>query len=134
MEKIMMFVLLLLIVAIASFTIVSSLSIAVKEKKSDIAILRSCGLSKYKVTSIFMVQGTLIGVFGVILGALVGLPLAYHITEVVSSLESIFGGSLLAGTYFSSIPSDIRLTDIGIIILASFSICLLYTSPSPRDS
>ena len=127
MEKIMMFVLLLLIVAIASFTIVSSLSIAVKEKKSDIAILRSCGLSKYKVTSIFMVQGTLIGVFGVILGALVGLPLAYHITEVVSSLESIFGGSLLAGTYFSSIPSDIRLTDIGIIILASFSISVVAT-------
>lgn len=127
MEKIMMFILLLLIVAIASFTIVSSLSIAVKEKKSDIAILRSCGLSKYNVTSIFMVQGTLIGVFGVILGALVGLPLAYHITEVVSALESIFGGSLLAGTYFNSIPSDIRLTDIGIIILASFSISVFAT-------
>ena len=74
-----------------------------------------------------MVQGTLIGVFGVILGALVGLPLAYHITEVVSALESIFGGSLLAGTYFNSIPSDIRLTDIGIIILASFSISVFAT-------
>ena len=127
MEKIMMFVLLLLVVVIAGFTIVSSLSMAVKEKKYDIAILRSCGLSTCNVTVIFMVHGALIGVFGVLLGTIAGLPLAYNITGVVSALESILGGSLLAGTYFDSIPSDLRLNDILIIISASLAISITAT-------
>ena len=127
MEKIMMFILLLLIVAIASFTIVSCLSMAVKGKKSDIAILRSCGLSKYNVTLIFMMHGTLIGICGVSLGALVGLPLAYYVTEVVSAIESFFGVRVLAGTYFNSIPSDIRFNDIAIVIVASLVVSIVAT-------
>ena len=82
MEKIMMFLLLTLIVGIAGFSIVSSLAMLVKEKQSDIAVLRTCGLSARGVTMIFVVQGVAIGIAGVILGTAIGVPLAHNIPLV----------------------------------------------------
>ena len=127
MEKVMMFLLLMLVVGIAAFSIVSSLSMLVKEKKFDIAVLRTCGLSSRDVTMIFVVQGAVIGICGIVLGAIVGLPLAYYVTEVVSAIESLFGGSMLAGTYFDSIPSDVRLLDVIAILVVSLLISLAAT-------
>lgn len=127
MEKVMMFLLLMVIVGIAAFSIVSSLSMLVKEKQFDIAVLRTCGLSSRGITMIFIIQGGVVGLLGVLLGIGLGLPLAHHITEVVSSLESLFGARILAGTYFDSIPSDVRYFDVFIIVLVSLAISLLAT-------
>ena len=127
MEKVMMFLLLTVIVGIAGFSIISSLSMLVKEKKFDIAVLRTCGLSSRGITMIFIIQGGVVGLLGVLLGVMLGLPLAHHITVVVSSLESLFGGRILAGTYFDSIPSDVRYLDVLIIVLVSLVISLVAT-------
>jgi lipoprotein-releasing system permease protein len=127
MEKVMMFLLLAMIVAIAAFNIVSGLSMMVKEKSSDIAVLRTLGLSSRQVMLVFMIHGSLVGAAGVVLGVLLGVPLAYHIPEVVGFFESMFGGKVLAGTYFSQVPTDVRWFDIGIIMLVSLGITVMAT-------
>ena len=127
MEKVMMFVLLLLIVAIAAFNIVSSLSMMVKDKQSDIAVLRTFGLSPIGVMKIFVIQGAVIGVIGILVGTVLGLLLAHNITEVVGYFESLFGSRLLAGTYFDSVPSDVRYLDVFVIVVVTFAICILAT-------
>jgi lipoprotein-releasing system permease protein len=135
MEKVMMFLLLAMIVAIAAFNIVSGLSMMVKEKSSDIAVLRTLGLSSRQVMLVFMIHGTLVGAGGVVLGVLLGVPLAYHIPEVVGFFESLFGGRVLAGTYFSQVPTDVRWLDIGVIVLVSVGITVIATLyPSYRAS
>jgi lipoprotein-releasing system permease protein len=127
MEKLMMFLLLTLIVMIAAFNTVSGLSMMVQEKQSEIAVLRTMGLSRGEVTSIFVVQGALIGVVGVSFGLLLGTPLAHYITEIVSFFENVLGNRMLAGTYFDRVPSDVRYADIAVIALVSFLIALLAT-------
>ncbi len=127
MEKVMMFLLLTLIVAIAAFNIVSGLSMMVKEKSSDIAVLRTLGLSSRQVMQIFMIQGSLVGAAGVLLGLLVGVPLAWYVPEVVGFFEALFGGKVLAGTYFSAVPTDVRWIDILVIACVSLSIAILAT-------
>jgi lipoprotein-releasing system permease protein len=127
MEKIMMFLLLSLIVAIAAFNIVSSLSMMVKDKRSDIAVLRTFGLSPGGIMRIFMIQGAVIGVMGVLIGTILGLLLASHITEVVGFFEELLGSRMLAGTYFDSVPSDVRYADIFIIVLVALMISFLAT-------
>lgn len=127
MEKIMMFVLLSFIVAIAAFNIVSSLSMMVKDKRSDIAVLRTFGLTPGGVMRIFMIQGAVIGFAGVIIGTLLGLLLAHNITEVVGFFEELLGSRMLAGTYFDSVPSDVRYADIFIIVLVALGISFLAT-------
>ena len=127
MEKVMMFLLLTLIVAIAAFNIVSGLSMMVKEKASDIAVLRTLGLSSAQVMQIFIVQGFLVGAAGVLLGVLLGVPLALYVPEVVGFFEALFGGKVLAGTYFSAVPTDVRWPDIGVIVLVSLTIAVLAT-------
>jgi lipoprotein-releasing system permease protein len=127
MEKVMMFVLLLLIVAIAAFNIVSSLSMMVKDKQRDIAVLRTFGLSPGGVMKIFVIQGAVIGVIGILTGTVLGLLLAHNITEVVGYFESLFGTRLLAGTYFDSVPSDVRYEDVLVIVIMTFAISVLAT-------
>jgi lipoprotein-releasing system permease protein len=127
MEKIMMFLLLSLIVAIAAFNIVSSLSMMVKDKQKDIAVLRTFGLAPMGVMKIFVVQGAVIGIAGVTIGTVLGLLLAYNITDVVGFFESLSGSRMLAGTYFDSVPSDIRFFDIAIIVAVTLTISFLAT-------
>jgi len=127
MEKIMMFVLLSLIVAIAAFNIISSLSMMVKDKQKDIAVLRTFGLSPAGVMLIFMIQGTVIGAVGILAGTLAGLALAHNITEVVGFFEELSGSKMLAGTYFDSVPTDVRYSDVLIIIVVAFLISILAT-------
>ena len=127
MEKIMMFMLLTLIVMIAAFNTVSGLSMMVKDKKGEIAVLRTMGLSRGQVMQIFIVQGSVIGVSGTLLGMLLGIPLAYHVTEVVGFVEDLMGGRMLAGTYFDRVPTDVRFLDTLVIVLVSFLISILAT-------
>ncbi|MDG1442011.1 MAG: lipoprotein-releasing ABC transporter permease subunit [Pseudomonadales bacterium] len=127
MEKIMMFMLLTLIVMIAAFNTVSGLSMMVKDKKGEIAVLRTMGLSRGQVMQVFVVQGSIIGISGTLLGMLLGIPLAYHVTEVVGFIEDMMGGRMLAGTYFDRVPTDVRLLDTLVIVLVSFAISILAT-------
>lgn len=125
MEKIMMFLLLTLIIAIAAFNIISSLTMMVKNKQGDIAVLRSMGVSPTQVLLIFMTQGAVIGLLGVAIGITLGIPLAMNIAAIVGFFEQLFGGRMLAGTYFDVLPTDVRLADVAAIALISSLIALL---------
>lgn len=127
MEKIMMFVLLTLVVAIAAFNIVSGLSMMVKSKQPDIAVLRTLGLSPGEVMQVFVVQGALVGLLGTIVGMLLGIPLAYFISDVVGFFEDLIGARMLAGTYFDRVPSDIRAPDLLAVVAVSLAISFLAT-------
>ncbi len=127
MEKIMMFILLTLVVAIAAFNIVSGLSMMVKQKMADIAVFRTLGLPPASIMQIFVVQGAMVGVLGTVLGLLIGVPLAFAVSDVVAFFEQIFGGRMLAGTYFDRIPSDVRIPDLIVIAVVSLAISLVAT-------
>ena len=127
MEKIMMFILLTLIVAIAAFNIVSSLSMMVKDKQADIAVFRTMGLSATGVMQIFMVQGTVVGVLGTVIGLVAGVPLAHYIPGIMAFVEGLTGTHMLAGTYFSRIPSQVRLPDLGVIVIVALLLSFLAT-------
>lgn len=127
MEKIMMFILLTLIVAIAAFNIVSGLSMMVKEKQADIAVFRTMGLSPAQVMQVFVIQGTVVGVLGTAAGMLAGVPLAYYIPGIIRFVENLVGARMLAGTYFDRVPTDVRVPDLVAIVAVSMALSLLAT-------
>ncbi len=136
-EKRMMFLILALIVAVAAFNLLSSLVMAVKDKQSDIAILRTYGSTPAEIARIFLVQGALIGVVGTLLGVGLGAAVAYNIDVLVPGLERLFGVQFLPReVYFiSALPSDPRLPDIVSIAMTSLVLSLLATLyPSWRAS
>jgi lipoprotein-releasing system permease protein len=120
MEKTMVGLLLTLIVAVAAFNIVSTLVMVVTDKQSDIAILRTMGASSAQIMRIFMVQGSLIGVFGTLSGLVLGVLAALNIPEIVAWIESTLGFSFLsAEVYFISyLPSQLQWKDVLIITVA----------------
>lgn len=128
-EKRMIFLLLLLIIAVAAFNIVSTLVMVVTDKKSDIAILRTLGASPRSIMGIFMVQGTLIGLIGTLLGFAGGVSLALNVDVVVPWIENLFGMQILdPGVYFiSDLPSDLHWNDVWTICGISMLIGLLAT-------
>ena len=136
-EKNVMFIILLLIVAVAAFNIVSTLVMAVTDKQADIAILRTLGASPASIMKIFIVQGTLIGVIGMLIGVAGGVVLALNIDVVVPAIERLFGVHFLAKDvyYISELPSDLQSRDVGVIASVSFILTLLATLyPSWRAS
>jgi lipoprotein-releasing system permease protein len=136
-EKKMMFLILLLIVAVAAFNIVSTLVMAVTDKQADIAILRTLGASPASIMRIFMVQGALIGMIGLALGVVGGVALALNIDVVVPALERMLGTQFLAKDvyYISELPSELQWPDVIIIASVSFLLTLLATIyPSWRAS
>ncbi|SER74127.1 lipoprotein-releasing system permease protein [Nitrosomonas sp. Nm51] len=136
-EKRMLSLILALIIAVAAFNIVSTLVMAVTDKQSDIAILRTLGASPRSIMKIFIVQGTFIGVAGTILGVAGGVLLAYNVGEVVAFIEWIFSVEFLSNEiyYISKIPTDPQTTDIVTVAVASFILSLLATIyPSYRAS
>ncbi len=128
-EKTVMFVILSLIVAVAAFNIISTLVMAVSDKQSDIAILRTLGASPHSILKIFMIQGTIIGVIGIFLGGIGGVWLASNIETIVPALEKIFGYKFLSPDvyYISDLPSDMQWNDVLYIGVISFILCLLAT-------
>jgi len=136
-EKNVMFIILLLIVAVAAFNIVSTLVMAVTDKESDIAILRTLGASPGSIMQVFIVQGALIGVIGLALGLVGGVALAVNIDVVVPAIERLFNTQFLAKEvyYISELPSDLQWRDVGVIAAVSFVLTLLATLyPSWRAS
>ncbi|MGH8744500.1 MAG: lipoprotein-releasing ABC transporter permease subunit, partial [Burkholderiales bacterium] len=128
-EKRMMFFVVILIVAVAAFNIVSTLVMAVTDKQSEIAILRTLGASPRSIMKIFIVQGTLIGIFGTLLGLIGGVALALNIDVVVPFIENLIGVKFLAKDvyYISELPSDVQFWDVAVIAVVSFALCLLAT-------
>ena len=125
LEKSMMFMLLVLIVAIAAFNIVSAQTMLVNDKRTDIAILRTMGASEGLVLRLVLVQGILVALGGIGFGLLLGLLLANHVTETVSLLESLIGARLLDGSYFDTVPSVVLASDIALIAAVSFAFCVV---------
>ena len=116
MEKTMIALLLLLIVAVAAFNIISTLVMVVTDKKADIAILRTLGASPGQIMAIFMVQGSLIGIVGTLIGGVLGVISALNVTTWVAGLEKIFDHQFLSSdVYFISyLPSELRTDDVQI--------------------
>jgi lipoprotein-releasing system permease protein len=136
-EKNVMFIILLLIVAVAAFNIVSTLVMAVTDKESDIAILRTLGASPRSIMQVFIVQGALIGVIGLLLGVAGGVALALNVDVVVPFIEKLIGTQFLAKEvyYISELPSDLQWRDVATIASVSFVLTLLATLyPSWRAS
>ncbi len=128
-EKRVMFIILLLIVAVAAFNIVSTLVMVVTEKRADIAILRTQGLSPGGVMGIFMVLGTIIGSVGTLLGTLGGVLLAENVETLVPAIEKFFGVQFLAADvyYISDLPSKLIWSDVYQIATLAFVIALVAT-------
>ncbi len=129
MEKTMVGLLLTLIVAVAAFNIVSTLVMVVTDKQSDIAILRTLGASPKTIMGIFMVQGSLIGVVGTLLGVVLGVIAALNVPEIISALESYLGIQFLSpDVYFISyLPSELQWRDVAVISIAGLSMSFLAT-------
>ena len=128
-EKRVMFIILTLIVAVAAFNIVSTLVMVVTDKQSDIAILRTLGAAPRSILQIFMIQGTVIGVFGTLLGVGGGVALALNVETLVPAIESLFHVQFLAPDvyYISDLPSELHWSDVGVMAGVAMSLSLLAT-------
>jgi len=128
-EKTVMFVILTLIVAVAAFNIISTLVMAVSDKQSDIAVLRTLGASPKSILKIFIIQGTIIGAIGILLGVIGGVWLASNIETLVPALENMLGYKFLSPDvyYISDLPSDMHWSDVILIGVVSFVLCLFAT-------
>ncbi|MCL4800639.1 MAG: lipoprotein-releasing ABC transporter permease subunit [Burkholderiales bacterium] len=128
-EKTMMFIILTLIIAVAAFNMVSTLVIAVTDKQSDIAILRTLGASPASIMQIFIVQGAVIGVLGTVIGVAGGIALALNIDVVVPALERLLSIQFLAKDVYmiSDLPSDLQRGDVVAIAAVALALGFLAT-------
>jgi lipoprotein-releasing system permease protein len=128
-EKRMMFIILALIVLVAAINIISTLVVAVKDKQSDIAILRTLGAQPRSVMGIFIVQGMLMGVIGVLIGVLLGIITALNIDVIVPAIETVLGFKFLdKGVYLiPELPSDLQAADVISISLMALALSFAAT-------
>jgi lipoprotein-releasing system permease protein len=128
-EKTMMRIILMFIVAVAAFNIVASLMMVVIDKQKDIAILRTCGLEPRRVARIFLVQGAMIGFVGTLGGIVLGLVCALNIDVIVPWLEDTFHFKIMPGDvyYVTQIPSEVHLFDVVTIPAAAFLVAVIAT-------
>jgi lipoprotein-releasing system permease protein len=114
LTKSMMFFILLILVVVAAINLVATLVMIVKEKQTDIAILRTIGAAPANVLRIFLVQGALIGLVGTFAGACLGWVLALNVTSIIRGIEDVFGIKFLDASVYlmSDLPSDVRLGDV----------------------
>ena len=127
--KSILFVIMLMVVAVAAFNIVSTLVMVVKSKQSDIAILRTVGATPSEILRIFVTQGSIIGVLGTIGGVILGVVLSLNLESIVGFMEATFGIKFLAAdVYFiSDLPADLRTADVVQIALIALVLALLST-------
>jgi len=127
--RMVMYIVLVIVIAVASFNIVSTLIMAVNDKKGDIAILKTMGASSSMIMVTFMIQGLVNGVLGCVIGALSGVYLALNLTSIVSQIESIFDKKFLsADIYFIDfLPSYLVQSDVTITVITALMMSLLAT-------
>jgi lipoprotein-releasing system permease protein len=128
-EKTMMAVILLLIVAVAAFNLVAMLMMVVTDKRTDIAILRTLGISPGSIAAVFLTQGLVIGWLGVLAGVLLGVGLARNVGTLVPWLERVSGLQLMSADvyYITAIPSDLHWADVGLIAGLALALTALAT-------
>lgn len=129
MEKTMIGLLLLLIVAVAAFNIISTLVMVVNDKKGDIAILRTLGATPRQIMAIFMVQGTVIGVVGTLIGAVLGILAALNVSALIAAIERMLGIKFLnADVYFIDyLPSQLQAADVIMVCSAALFLSFFAT-------
>ena len=129
LEKIIMFIILVLIVLVAAFNIISTLIMVAMEKQKDIAILKSMGARSRGILKIFVIEGLVIGVVGTILGTIQGLLIALNMDAIQQFLEAQLGYKVLASDvyYIDKLPSQVNPLDVGLIIATAILISLLAT-------
>ncbi len=129
MEKVMMFLILLLIIAVAAFNMLSSLVMVVTDKQSDIAILRTLGASGRTIMMTFVVQGFLIGLIGTAIGVIGGVALSLNVTRIVDWVQQLFHVQFLSASvyYISFVPSRLDWSDVWHIALVAMILSLLAT-------
>ncbi len=128
-EKIVMFIILFLIVAVAAFNIISTLVMTVNDKQADIAILRTIGMTPGSLMWVFIVQGVVIGMVGTIAGVAIGVPIALNVGEIVSFVEGLFNTRFLPADvyYITDIKSDLHLSDVLVYTFSAFGLSVLAT-------
>jgi len=128
-EKVVMFIILLLIVAVAAFNIISTLVMTVNEKQADIAILRTIGMTPNSLMWVFIVQGTVIGLVGTIIGVGIGVPIALNVGEIIAFFETLFHTKFLPADvyYITDIKSDLRWSDVLTYSVSAFGLSVLAT-------
>ncbi|MEE9444542.1 MAG: FtsX-like permease family protein, partial [Cocleimonas sp.] len=129
LQKTMLFLVVILIIGVAAFNLVSTLIMMVTEKQSDIAILRTMGMSPAQVMRIFIVQGSLLGMLGTLLGVFLGVIVASNITDIVNWFEQILNVNLLKAEVhqLTEIDAEINYTDILLISFIAISLSILAT-------
>ena len=129
LEKIAMFIILVLIVLVAAFNIISTLIMVVMEKNKDIAILKSMGASSRSILKIFTIEGGVIGVVGTFLGTILGLGAAFNLEKITDFVERLFGFKILSSDvyYIDKLPSQVNPLDVILIVLTAVLISLLAT-------
>ena len=127
--RMVMFIVLVLVIAVASFNIVSTLIMAVNDKKGDIAILKTMGASSPLIMVVFMIQGLVNGVLGCFAGGLLGVYIASNLTAIVRQVESFFNVHFLsADVYFIDyIPTQVNLPDVYITVITALIMSLIAT-------
>jgi len=129
LTKSALFIILLLVVGVAAFNIVSTLVMVVKDKRADIAILRTVGASPRSILSIFVTQGVAIGVIGTLSGVLLGVLISINLESLIHGLEALLGTHFLdAKVYFiTDLPALVEWSDVLQISLTAFGLCCLST-------
>lgn len=129
LTKSILFVILLLVMGVAAFNIVSTLVMVVKEKESDIAILRTLGVTPGSVMGIFIVQGTIIGFIGTMMGVALGVLLAVNTESLIQGIETLLNVKFLApDVYFiSDLPSEVQVDDVILIGITAFVLSFVST-------
>jgi len=129
MEKTMIGLLLMLIVAVAAFNIIATLIMVVADKRADIAILRTLGATPRQIMAIFMVQGSIIGFSGTVIGVILGVLGALNVSALVAWLEKVSGQHIFSSdVYFiSTLPSELRLEDVALVSVAALTLSFLAT-------
>jgi lipoprotein-releasing system permease protein len=128
-EKTVMFIILLMVIAVAALNIVSTLMMTVTDKEADIAILRALGMTPGSIMTIFIIQGTVIGMFGTLIGVAAGVPVALNIFEIVSWVEQLFNTDFLPSDvyYISDIVADVQPREVMTYAVSAFVITILAT-------
>lgn len=130
MQKKVMFIILALVVGVAAFNLISTLIMTVNDKKGDIAILRTLGFSQKGILKIFIIQGALIGIVGIVTGTICGVLLSLNISSIASLVERYFGVELMVKDIYmitKTLPASVAMGDVILVAIVSFVLTLLAT-------
>lgn len=128
-EKLLVGILQMTIIAIAALNIITGLVLMVADKRTDVAVLRTLGLTARQVMATFMVQGTSVGLIGLVIGVVIGCTTAFYFTPIFSYFEDLFNVRMFdpAVYYTSRLPSELKLADVAVITTAAFLLSISAT-------